>query len=548
MRFVFRNTVHPLRIAKKLQSVLQVHGIRKRKTEAMEIVAAMFGYANWHELQKSAREQNEPSKWDDEAGVPISRARSDYYATAIVEMAGLDRELAAEIVDRLAPSARKTRPSTQEPWRALLTASTAGRFLQFDPTSSRDEVMQWEAEKDGFYSKHSLLVSHSGDEYQILLSLSGDHDTESAQVRVRDVLCYLVRDREILGVLAASVISVGESTSKREFFVACDLVSADEPKVASVLCDDPDFDVILANGGIVTMVFDWEVAISEIGSGLGRAFMDSVGAALQSHIGESDLVTVTLDPLQYSAVSLNERLNMRDYRAARKHLASHMVAAFPIRAFGSKARYKPIECQPVFTEDEEAESLYLLKFFLEKHAAVAPGRGESLAVLRGALSPELNASNQPETLTDKRQPSVIEPGLFPVDFDVQWAATALSFGPHRDLWRHMPDDLRRITVVYRSGMKQDERHDSLDRLVFDFANGTSFELERAFLLGGDLYSKYPPLVKTGSGMALKLNPFTDRYSVSDMFGVLKVNSMLIFRGDFGGPLVWPVEPTVIDRT
>lgn len=545
MRFVFRNTVHPLRIAKTLQAILKDKGIRIRKTEAMEIVAVMFGYANWHELQKSAREDNRPSPWDDEAGDAIGRMRHSFYITVLVEKLELAKALAGEVASMLAPSARKAPPARQEPWRALMKVDTGGRFLQFTPPTHYGEIVEWWKENDGFHTRHPLVLTHEGLDYEVLLSLSGEHDTETDDVVIRDAFCYLVRSGEVFGVLALTVVEISEHTTKYDFYNACDLVSCDETKIAGPLCDDPAFDSVMENGGIVTMVFEWEIATARIGSGLGHAFMQTVGEALRSLVGNSVLVAMAVDPLQYSAVFINERLNMSNYLAARTHLVRHLVSTFPTTAFGPKARFKPLDCLPVFTEDEEAESLYLLNAFLTKHAPEMLGPG-----VRGGsplLSPELRASNQPETVTDPMQPAVIGPGEFPAGFDIQWACTALSFGPHVDLWRHMPDDLIRITVHYRSGAKTVEGHAHLDRLVFDFDNGTSLGLEGAYLLGGDLYGKYPPVVKTGSDKVLKLNPFTDRYSVSDLFSVLKINTMLVFRGDVDGPLVWPREPTVIER-
>lgn len=109
MRFYYRNTDHPRRLAKALRKELGVLGIKLRPTDAQDLFARMFGYADWRELVHWTGKEP-PSRPDAESPSDIVAARRKQCLGVLSETVPLD--VAERMLDRLMAPHGKARASS----------------------------------------------------------------------------------------------------------------------------------------------------------------------------------------------------------------------------------------------------------------------------------------------------------------------------------------------------------------------------------------------------------------------------------------------------
>src|SRR3712207_4049593 len=102
MRVHFQDTFHPLRVSKSLKRLLDEAGHPTKLSAAQALVARMLGYADWHELHKSAAAQP-PSPWDADADPEVVAGRRRQFVETLVH-AGIPRATAERIIDDVRPT------------------------------------------------------------------------------------------------------------------------------------------------------------------------------------------------------------------------------------------------------------------------------------------------------------------------------------------------------------------------------------------------------------------------------------------------------------
>lgn len=172
MRIHFSSIARPKAVAKKLKTSLSFLGISLRLSEVQELAAAIYGYQNWHELQKAIG--TSARSLDDEAAASsLVVARREYQIMRLVE-AGVSLNKATYAVAMIGPSSRNNLPFTSmraaykcfEELCGLIGATgfrfytrgeasgtlafrVAGRWVE-DPIRRRENAMQLNQLEPGF--------------------------------------------------------------------------------------------------------------------------------------------------------------------------------------------------------------------------------------------------------------------------------------------------------------------------------------------------------------------------------------------------------------
>ncbi len=112
-RFVCRSTERPKRKAKRLKRALQAAGYDVRLQKCFELVARMYGYANYHELHSTA--DGVTCSPDDEA-VDEAEFSVRFWSQVekLVEI-GVSPQDAEQIIDMVRPTSGTYKPATDVP-------------------------------------------------------------------------------------------------------------------------------------------------------------------------------------------------------------------------------------------------------------------------------------------------------------------------------------------------------------------------------------------------------------------------------------------------
>lgn len=104
MRLHFVSASYPARVAKRLKRLLAATDDPLPLRRCQNVVAAMFGYADWHELSKCVN-AGPRSLWDDEIEEDVVSSRAAQYVR-VLRGAGLGADDVLRIVGELGPSRR----------------------------------------------------------------------------------------------------------------------------------------------------------------------------------------------------------------------------------------------------------------------------------------------------------------------------------------------------------------------------------------------------------------------------------------------------------
>ena len=549
MKIQFKSTRHALTIAKRIKTLLRSSGIRLTDGKTMEAAARVFGYADWHELSTYTKKSSaNPSPWDDEVEEEVRTKREQLFVTRLAEALSIETDVATAMIADIGPTRRSSKTNTTIPeWRKMKNKlEEEDGFVSVVLNASSEEI------RDGYLSDQNLSphwddkkyrseIEHAGKTYEILLSRSQDLHGYGFAVHAIDA--FMFSGGEVVGTFVGSVVKSKEPVSGPLFYRGCDDCNQRLADTADLLVDQYPESQFLGHGNSFLLVERWEVKTGALPKGSGRALLAGVGKILRKTDKRFGALVLVVDPSQFCAIPLNKRIKMASYSEAVSHLHDHFIQTNPQEMLGDKAELM------LLTESTRAESpqaetiLRNSKHFPKGNRSGVGFDALGLSEDQAAAVEEeiLDLSDLDETL--EGQPLAVPPDGVPSDFDMEWAMTVKSYKPAQAIWEMMPDDLVEITVNYRSAKPGD-----VSSLEYRFANGTSLDMSAEYLLFGDKFEFYPDALRTASGWRMRSNPYTDKYSLSDFFSVLKINSAFLFDGKKGEKPIMPSRPVTLKRS
>lgn len=546
MRIQFRSTRHALTVSKRIKKLLRLIGIRLTDGKSMEATAKMFGYSDWHELETAtSRFAGLPSPWDDEVEEAVQATREKMFVSRLADALGIATDVAGSVIADIGPTRRSSKVMTVPEWRRMknkleqedgfvsLTLRASGTQIREDFSSSKHRSPHWGDKK------HRCEIEHAGKMYEILLSRSVDlHGDDFA---VHDIHSFMFSGDEVVGIFNCTVVKSKTLVSGSEFYRGCDDCSQWLADMADLLVDQYPSAEFLGNGNSFLLVKRWEVKTGSLPAGAGMTMLSGVAKILKKTDKRFGALALAVDPSQYCAVPLNERIKKRSYKEAVSHLWEYFIQAGPHRELGDKVELMLLSRSPK-AESPHAE---LLSRFRKHFPTASNGDFEpgdlSQVTMSSMRDDVLDLSDLDET--EDGQPLAIPPEKVPEDFNIEWAVTVKSYKPSEKIWQLMPDDLIEIVVNYRS-----DEYVDVTSVEYRFANGTSLDMPVEYLLFGEMFDFYPDALKTASGWRIRRNPYTSRYSLADLFGVLKINSAFLFDGLPSDRIINPGKPVVLKRS
>lgn len=552
MRVQFTSKNHPLRIAKILKKHLSTAGKTVSLGEAYRITAVMYGYAHWHELEANARAGHEPTPWDDDVDLTERERRRHIFGGRLSQLAAIPIPNAERIIDEVRPLGRVSGSVGAMPeWKTrLVKRRNASGFLKYDPDAEHGEILaRWKPGVRGT-GDHTTIVEHGGETLEVYLHRGTDL-SEYGCGKVHPVRALLVSNGRIVGSFAGSVFKcVGGVLDETDFFNVCDSVGDDEAMMAHLLNEWTDPLEVFEFGSSLLMVFELEVARGMVPPGAGQAFLTGIASILRKSDKGFSAVALRLDPMQFSDIPLNERLNRPAYREAALHLRQHIMTYAHDLGFGRNTTWYLLDPKPTsglnpffdvgmlvakynkpdVLDDLDREELQRLRRLVIK---VGDGWGEAI--------------KNESTRNDPSEPLPAGPfAPLPAGFDEQFALLYNSFDPHPEFWRHMPSDVVSVKVTYwKPGMQAVTK--GVNNLVFRFRNGTELTMHRDYLPAGPMFPCLPPGLIASNGQPMYVNPFTDRYTCEMLAFTLMFNSLLLFMGSKPDRVNWPEEPVILVR-
>jgi hypothetical protein len=207
MRLFFKNQTHAAGVAKSLLKHVAFPGSGLTLSRCQEIVARMYGYADWHDLVANCSSQ-QPSPWDDKStGDEIARRHSQY--RDVLLSSGV--HFPQVVIDAIRPTALRS------PERRLLPLILSNKCnLMYDNPVDPDEFKssrETALKRDKMTCRHCGfdLTKSSSSKYVQVNHLDADHYNLALENTVATCAhCHAVQHISLWGCYGSTIVYLPE--------------------------------------------------------------------------------------------------------------------------------------------------------------------------------------------------------------------------------------------------------------------------------------------------------------------------------------------------
>ena len=510
MRIFFNTDKRPREVAKALKRELAAISIELKTKIVQDIVATMYGYPDWGRLLSSIGTEapSLPDTRCDES--TVGSRRTQQIESLLTHVAQASAEA---IVDRIRPTGTRL-PGAQtpvEPWRRELAQYRAGlEAMTFDEPMNRHE-------DEGSIRRSTLRIG-----IDFVFSCSGDELIGGVieGYWVRGLL--LGKEDRIVAAAHGLLLKPDGEFEYDEMSLVDALDELEMEEVAYAVNTQSDTSL---NDGPLLFLNEW-VTTTEALPGMGLQLLGAFLKAVGESFGDVDTLLLDLAPSQFEDIPERQRLVDQQYRAAQKNLAGYWNETVT-----SKVQHGWNEVHFVARPmDGAAETVALIVSGREVEDDIAyrsgrqkvvnfPGKEREISPivgLRGLLGPEATASR-----TSEAEPRPLTRFGYPAGRTGFVFQTRHFYDPHVDFWNHMPSEMVEMSTTF-GDLHGDV---AIGFFSFVFENGTELELDFEALMEP---GTFPPMLRNVKGGASIVNPYTERYSSSDLLAVIRTNVSLLF--------------------
>lgn len=552
MRFMFATTKHALNVSKALKKILENRGSPRKLGECREVVARMFGYADWHELHKSAEASSGESLYDDQ----MNPEQLEHWKQLLIIRMSAALTLSEEEIVAILPELRplqRTRYAKEPDFKRKIAEKAASNG--FVVLSDDDRLQKMYETLLGEKSDRGITrrtLSFEGKNYTVLLIKRLNKELEQRYLAsILDFSAYIGDGKNVLGAIKGSMVTAKAELEFGDFFSVCD-EDSDELSNLCYLWGQQGHEhwESCRKGARTIFVPYWERSHKFAPKGLGKPFFVLVSKNLLGSSKKPSVCVFLNDPPQYKELSVNTKLSLPQYRAAQDNLARCLwEASLHFEVSGCVTQEGMVHA------DVEQETLFRAgKIYAQQHddgeyEAFTSHSGLS-NTLESMFEAMLLAEIDNATVDDPSEPKGLALTQWPKTFEWRVASTFLSFKPHPELWKYMPSDIWQIELPYVRPLEFKRRGEGsiLPAINFYFENGSVLNLDTNHLVPGDWAIIPPKQVKDPRFDYLLQNPFTNRYSTATLIDTLRINALLLFDGAAtASEPIWPLNTVVVKR-